>query len=469
MRLEPDGGNPVTVFLDEQTFLPKREETAGPLGNRSITLSAWHDFAGVKIPGRINQSSGDPKFDIAITTEQVEINAPIAAGLFTKPAEAVAQVHFINGAHEAVIPVEVYAQHVFVPVRVNGSETASFFLDSGAGGSVVTRAWAEKIGLSFGGELRAVGAAGATSMAIAKNVVLSLPGVDLPLASVTVLDASTGLPLLGRRWEGLVGYDVLSRLVVRIDYEHKELTLYDPAVFVASDHAAALPVTFLGNWPLVPVKILLPGRSPIETKCFVDSGAGGLMLATPFTNSNHVFEAVTKKVSGSIYGAGGESKRFAGRITGIQLGPYLLRGPVAGFSADTKEGALASPDLGAMIGGEILERFTVTFDYPHHRILLEPNSHFADPFHPNQSGFSLIAKGAGFHQFECDDVEPGSPADVAGLRKGDVLTAIDGKPASEFDLDKIDQLFQQTGRTLRLSIERNGEPLNVQLVLTERM
>jgi predicted aspartyl protease len=380
IRLEPEGGNPVTVFLDDNTFLPKREETAGPLGNpRSITISAWREFAGIKVPARVIQSTGDPKFDIATTTEQVEINPPLAAELFTKPAETAAQVRFTNGAHQAVIPVEVYGQHVFVPVRVNGTETAWFFLDSGAGGSVVTKAWAQKIGLSSEGAMRAVGAAGATSLALAKNVVLNLPGVELPMPSVTVLDTAAGFPPLGRSWDGLLGYDVLSRLVVRVDYEHKEITIIDPAVFRPSDHAAALPLTFLGNWPLVPAKMVLPGREPIETKCFIDSGAGGLMLATPFTNANHVLGAATKTVSTSIYGAGGESQRFEVPLAGLQLGPYLLRNPAAGFSPTAKEGALASPDIGAIIGGEILQRFTVTFDYPHERILLEPNSSFGPP------------------------------------------------------------------------------------------
>jgi predicted aspartyl protease len=380
VRLEPDGGNPVTVFLDENTFLPKREETTGPLGNpRSITISAWRDVEGFKIPSRIIQSTGDPKFDIVIATEHVEINTPIADGLFTKPTETAAQVHFTNAAHQAVIPVDVYAQHVFVPVRVNGSETAWFFLDSGAGGSVVTKAWAERIGLASEGAMRAVGAAGATSLALAKNVVLTLPGVELPMPSVTVLDATAGMPELGRRWDGLLGYDVLSRLVVRVDYEHKEITIIDPAFFVPSDHAAALPLTFLGNWPLVSAKITLPGREPIEIKCFIDTGAGGLMLSTPFANANHILDVVPKSVASSIYGAGGESQRFEARLAGLQLGPYLLRNPVAGFSPDTKEGALASPDIGAVVGGEILQRFTVTFDYPHHRILLEPNSRFGPP------------------------------------------------------------------------------------------
>lgn len=470
VRLEPDGGAAVTVYLDGKTFLPRKEETEGPLGNqRTITFDSWREFNGIRIPLSIRQSSGDPRFDIAITTEQVEIDLPMAADLFAKPGSGVAKFRFAHGAHQATIPVAVYAQHVFAPVQLNGSETAWFFVDSGAGSSVVTKEWAEKIGLQFEGALQGVGAAGSASLAMAKNVVVGLPGLDVPLTSVAVLDASAALPMLGRRWEGVLGYDVLSQLVVRIDYEHQQMTAYDPAVFAPGAGAVALSLTFLGNWPLIPAKILLPGRAPVVTNCFIDSGAGGLMLSTPFTNANHVFDAVTRKVASTIYGAGGESKRFSGRIAGIELGGYLVREPIAGFSTDTKQGALASPDIGAMIGGEILQRFTVTFDYPHRRILLEPNSHFADPFQGNQSGFSLIAEGADLHRFECDNVEPGSPAETAGLRKGDVLTMINGRAASEYDLEKIEQLLAQTGRTLRLTIERDGKTFEVQLELKERI
>jgi len=374
VRLEPAGGNPVTVFLDENTFLPKREETTGPLGNnRSITITGWRDVAGVKIPARIIQSTGDPKFDIVTTVELVDINPPFAAELFSKPAETAAQFHFANGAHQTLVPVEVYGEHIFVPVRVNGGETAWFFLDSGAGGSVVTKTFAAKIGLASDGAMRAVGANGATSLAIAKNVVLGLPGLDLPLSSVTVLDAAAGLPSLGRQWDGLLGYDVLSRLVVRVDYQRKQVTLVDSAFFTPEKTAASLPLTFLGNWPLVPAKIILPGREPIELKCFLDTGAGGLMLSNSFVATNHVLDLVDKTASSSIFGTGGESKRLTAHIDGLQLGPYLLHDLSAGLSPEAKEGALASPDIGAMAGGEILRHFTVTFDYPHHRILLEPN------------------------------------------------------------------------------------------------
>jgi hypothetical protein len=470
VHLEPENGNPVTVYLDTETFLPKREETSGPMGKRSIGFSDWGDSGGLWVPRKIHQSNGDPKFDAVITIEVVEFNAPIAAGLFEEPGSAAEQVHFADGVHEAVLHAEVYGDHIFLPVRVNGSAAAWFFLDSGAGMSVVSYLWAKKTGLAFDGALKGQGTGtGSTSIGLAKAVALDLTRAQVPPATIAVWDFSSLLPVLGRQWDGLLGYDVISRLVVRVDYEHEQITLYDPAVFVAGDHATALPVTFLGNLPLVHARIFLPGRGPIDAECAIDSGADGFHLSTPFTNANHVIDSVPKTISAYTIGAGGGSKEYAGRISGLQLGPYLLRAPIATFSPDSKEGLLASPDIGALIGGEILKRFTVTFDYPHNRILVEPNGHFSDPFRANETGLSLLAKGPDFQIFEVDEVEPGSPAELAGVQKGDILTAIGGHSATELDLAKIDHLLGQASRAIPITIERNGRAVKTMLKLRERI
>jgi outer membrane lipoprotein-sorting protein len=469
LSLEPDGGNPITMYLDERTFLPLREETAGPMGNRTVRFSDWREFSGVKIPCVIQLTNGDPQSDIIITTEQVEINTPLAAELFAKPGDTAAPVRFAPGAHEAVIPVEVFLQRVYVPVRVNGGETAWFFLDSGAETSLVSREWAERTGLAAGARIQVGGSgAGSTSMGMAEHVVLTLPGVEVPLNTLAVSDFSSILPMIGHAWDGNLGYDVISRLVVRVDNEHQQITIYDPATFVADEHAVALPLTFLGNIPAVQAKILLPGGKAIDAQWVIDSGASGaLHLATPFANANQVLQAMQKTVSATSVGAGGETKDVAGRIAGFQLGPYLLREPVVSFSTDLKEGLLASPMIGGLIGGEILQRFTVTFDYPHHRILLEPNSRFSDPFRKNASGLSVLAQGADFRRFEVDGVDQGSPAGTAGVRLGDILTSLDGHPATELNLDKIEDILQQAGRTVRLTISRNGKAVKVKFKLEE--
>lgn len=470
LRLEPQNGSVVTIYLDKQTFLPSREETGGAMGSRVTTFSDWRDFGGMKFPVTVHQSSGDARFDAVITTEQVEINPRVAAGFFEKPDEAAEQIHFANGAHEVVVAAEVYGEHIFVPIRVNRSKAGWFFLDSGAGMSVVSHSLAQEAGLAFGGAVRASGTgAGSASLGLAKNVTLDLPGAQVPPGTVAVWDFSSILPMLGRPWDGLVGYDVISRLVVRVDYEHKQITFYDPKSFVADGHVTVLAVTFLGNLPLVHAKITIPGHAPVDAVCAIDSGADGFHLSTPFTNANHVVEAVPKKISGSSVGAGGESKEFAGRIASLQLGPYVLREPVTAFSTDVKEGLLASSDIGALIGGEILKRFTVTFDLPHQRILLEANSHFAEPFSANQSGLSLLAEGADFRRFEVDHVEPGSPAELAGVQKGDVVIALSGQAASELDLEKIDQILQQSGHAVAITVQRDRQTLKMTVQLRARI
>jgi S1-C subfamily serine protease len=111
----------------------------------------------------------------------------------------------------------------------------------------------------------------------------------------------------------------------------------------------------------------------------------------------------------------------------------------------------------------------VTFDYPHGRILLEPNGRFAEPFLADESGLSLIATGEGFRRFEVDGVEPGSPAAEAGLRRRDVLTAIDGRPAGAFDLDRVHEALRKVGRTIRLTIARGRNSVDVNLKLRRRI
>lgn len=473
LRLEPRDGMPMTVYLDAKSFLPQREETSDSMGKRVVTFSGWRDFGGLKFPGNVLQSNGNSKFDAVITTEQVEINPTMAAELFEKPSAAAQPIQFEGGKHEAVFPATVYGDHIFLPVRVNGSGEAWFFFDTGASMSLVSDGWARKAGLTVEGTLGAKGSgAGTASMGLAKNVVMEVPGARVPLASVAVWDLAPLQAVMGRQWDGAFGYDVISRVVARVDYERQQITLYDPSSFVPDPEAAMLPVTFssgLGNMPTVRARIVLPGRGPVDVQCAVDSGANGFHLTAPFAKANRVLESVKKTIASDTIGAGGESKEFAGRIEGLQLGPYLVREPIVTFSPDAKEGLLASQDIGALIGGKILQRFTVTFDFPHRRMLLEPNSHFSDAFRDNETGLSLLAKGADFRTFEVDQVEHNSPAEAAGLRKGDVLTAVDGHAARALDLRQIDQLLEQRGHTVPITILRDGRTRKLRLKLMERI
>jgi hypothetical protein len=66
------------------------------------------------------------------------------------------------------------------------------------------------------------------------------------------------------------------------------------------------------------------------------------------------------------------------------------------------------------------------------------------------------------------EVSPGGPAELGGLRGGDVITAVDGKPMA--DLDAFDAFFKTTtvGQRLRLTVDRAGKPQSLTVVLRAR-
>jgi hypothetical protein len=118
-----------------------------------------------------------------------------------------------------------------------------------------------------------------------------------------------------------------------------------------------------------------------------------------------------------------------GRWPSLQLGHFTLTDPVIHFAQDRK-GAFASSDFGGVIGGELLRRFKVVFDYAHKRMILEPNAHLADRFDYDMSGIRLRAEGADLKQLKVIRLVENSPAVEAGLREGDLISAIDGRPAA---------------------------------------
>ncbi len=134
------------------------------------------------------------------------------------------------------------------------------------------------------------------------------------------------------------------------------------------------------------------------------------------------------------------------------------------FAQSTK-GALANKDLTGNIGGGILRRFKVIFDYQNRRMVLEPNSRLTEPFEFDMSGTVLTAEGAGLDSFKIFYVTENSPAAEAGLRVGDVITAIDGKPAPTLTLDIVREMFKQNGREYLLSIKRGEQVSQVKVKL----
>jgi hypothetical protein len=265
---------------------------------------------------------------------------------------------------------------------------------------------------------------------------------------------------MGRDIDGIIGGEFIRQFVIDVDYQARTLTLHDPKTYHYAGTGQILPLDFTGdNHPVVTATVTPAGASPLERRFVLDLGSGGsLILHSPFVAEQHLLAPGTPTVRaiGSA-GAGGRTTGQIGRVDTLQMGSLTLKNVLTMFSED-QAGAMANPALAGNIGAQIANRFRIVLDYSRKQLILEPSAAFGDPFDRAFSGVALRADGPGYHTFHVREILEQSPATEADIHEGDVITAINGTPASGLTLSGINELFEKPV-TYVLTIQRGGQTL----------
>ena len=453
LEIEPDGGRTFKVMLDPETGLPVRQVFPAGDRKRIVTMSDWRDVDGFMIAHRAHETTGDPKYDVIVTLEEVVINPDIDPALFTRPSGGEKDYRFTSGESALNIPIQLNSNHIYVEARINGEGPLWFILDTGAGVTVISRERAEEMGLQMEGKIEGRGAGeGSVDVSIIPGVSFELQGVELTNQTVMAIALKALEPYEGRPIEGILGYDMISRFVLQIDYADRRMHLYEPETFQADATVVSVPFTLEDNQPHVMAQVAVDGRAPITGKFLIDTGSrSALSLNRPFCEEHDLTDGLVTIRGGFGAGVGGETKNAIGRVDALKLGDYVLHDVVGGFSED-EGGALADPDVAGIVGGDALRRFNVTFDYSRYEMLLVPNGHFEEGFEYDMAGV-FLATSPGFDRFKVHKVIAESPCGEAGLIEGDIITAIDGRPAEKYSLEEVRQMFREEGRECTLDVE----------------
>ena len=366
----------------------------------------------------------------------------------------------------ARIPIELSGNEIFLQLRVNGSEPLWFGLDTGAGSTVVNTTAAEALGLEMEGGRQSRGAGGLVSSSTVRGVRLDIGGARLEGLAVSAIALTSMENAMGHRMDGILGYEFFRRYVVELDYEGLLVSLYEPAGFEYAGRGESLPLSFALNHPYVRAKVSMPGREPVEGKFVLDTGSNlPLILIDPFVRKNGLAESLTKTLKVTGRGVGGEVAMPVGRTGRLQLGSYSLENPVTSFP---QTGWFAHDGAAGNIGGAILRRFKVTFDYSRSRMFIEPNRRFSEPFEFDMSGLQFVTESPSFKTVTILRVLSDSPAAEAGLRQGDEIVSIGGRPVTEFKLAALREMLRQPDRRYELQIRRGAQTVSAEL-RTRRM
>jgi hypothetical protein len=278
---------------------------------------------------------------------------------------------------------------------------------------------------------------------------------------------------LGSEVHGILGYELFSRFVIKIDYEDRLMTLMLPQKFKPSRKYTRLPMTVEDTKPYYVAELKVNDTTSISAKLMIDTGAShGLFLDT---ESNDKLNVPPKNISCTIgKGLGGIITGRLARIKSLRIGRYTISNMIASFPDpnsyfDTlRTGYLVYRN--GSIGGEVLSRFQVVFDFPREKIYLKPNHTFRKSSYYNMCGITVKATGPSLREFIVVEVRGQSSAFKEGVKVGDKIFSINNTLTSEMDLSEINGYFNsRPGKKIQMKIIRNTEVIDKEIILVNEI
>ena len=248
---------------------------------------------------------------------------------------------------------------------------------------------------------------------------------------------------------------------------------------VVFDNGNTAPATITGRDPLTDLAVIrVSGEPGLRTMAFGSSGTVRIgqqvvALGAPLGLSSTVTSGVASALD-RIVAVPGESSQSALLIDAIQTDAAINPGNSGGALADCSGRLIGVPTAGATLPGEsaagsIGLGFAIPADHARMvsdeiiatgRVTYAYLGVQARPLSANPGAANGAARGV-----QVTAVAAGGPADVAGLRAGDVITSINGRPARSTDQLVAITLSRRQGDRVAIGYERQGQQGTATVVL----
>jgi predicted aspartyl protease len=461
----PRGGKRFDAWFDADTHLLAKTLEDQQFLHVAVTYGDDRSENGLMLAHRIVHDPGLGQAATAVSTlTDASFGPAQPLSTYACPTAPPTGASIEGGAASTTVPFRLLNNHVYVQAFVDGKGPYTFIVDTG-GHTLLSPHLVKEVGLKAVGEAVTSGAGDDHSTTgFVHFDEIAIGGVrlrdEIGFATVVYDKSIEGIPV-----DGMIGFELIRRMVTQIDYGRHTITFSDPALFQPKDLGVAVPFVFYDHLPDVKGWVDgLPARFDIDTGSRTE-----LDLTSPFVAAHDLraeFPKGTSAVTG--WGVGGPARAYMVRLPSIKLGSVQIGGIAAGLS-EAKGGSFADPNYEGNVGSALLKRFVVTFDYAHEVMYLKritPTPPDVGTF--DRSGLWINAKAGGFTVV---DVAKGSAAADAGIAVGDVITAIDGAPAHEEGLSEARLLLRSrpAGTKVDLIVQQGSESRPVTLILRDQI
>ncbi len=418
----------------------------------------------------------------------------------------------VNNVEKQSISFKLLGNLIIFPIEVNGREL-NFILDSGVGSTILFNLDKEDSSvLNNVKKIKMVGLGSEDPIdgILSKGNEFRLNNIvgtqqHLYVISNDSFDLSSKL---GITIHGIIGYELLKDLVVKISYGLKRITFYKESdkAYRSCKKCERIDLEFFKSKPYVNVAVRLNSISDKNTpvKLLIDSGGSDALWlfegSHPDINPpiKYFDDFLGEGLSGSVYG-----KRSY--ISSLLIGKFELERPSVSYpDSSSITFARKFKERNGSLGARILKKFVVIFDYKNKKISLKKGKFFNVPFRYNMSGIELVYNGetlvrekgsAKFKNtfqsgandktavvidfnysykfkpsYKVHKLRVGSPAHEAGILEDDILIKINGKYTFDMTLENIiNELSIKEHRRIFVVIERKGKNYNFKFNLKDQL
>lgn len=411
---------------------------------------------------------------------------------------------------KTTISFELVNNLIIIPILVNGV-SLDFLLDTGISETVLFSLNEKKINFKNVEKIKLTGLGENQDIEALKSVKNHLTlGQDLAddnHSIYIILDEDFNIsPTIGVPINGIIGYHFFRNHPIEIDYIKQKITIYKDqnSIKTRTKKFRKEKINIELNKPYMIADVEMTHEKR-ASKMLLDTGNTDSIWLFPTLipgfnyNRPNIDDFLGSGFSGDIYG-----KRS--RIHGLYFNEFSFSKPIVAMpDATSIQHLRLVPDRKGSIGSEILNRFTIIFDYQNENIYFKKNKHYNNPFPFDMSGLEIKQNGLIWQQdlvkvetnseridygernafnvtstkefqykfslkpnFIIAGTRKNSPAQLSGLQKNDVLVKIDNKKVTNLTLQKILTILKSNeGEKVTLDITRNETPMTFSFKLKD--
>lgn len=449
LQIVPHRGTPWDIYLDTQGELLAwgyhASDSFRRLPTRFVVMpSGWKQSGAVRAPSALKVYEDDRHVQTVHWESIAHLPASALLPLLDPPAPLPAPKGL-----PVTLPVRFFQRLILLKAKLNGHEYL-LLLDTGAAITVIDKPVADALRLPPGERMNVLGASGQGETTITRLQSLELGRVKLQNLQVAVVDLGLIRLLGGERFGGILGFNVLCRFRVTVDYHAGTLRLEPSGGRLPPGRV--VQAQFPGATPLLETEVEDIGKVPM----LLDTGAAMSIIPVEASQRWQPSRSVSLGLALGVGGAGSVPR--AARASIVRLAGETIADALLMFAPPAPKGApvqiLSEAGFG-LLGNNLLRYFRLTIDYPTRTVVLQRMPKPASLGDRASPGIvlDLTADGA-----KVAGVMPLSPAWAQGIERGDEVLVVDGRSTKGIAPAEVQRwLAGEEGTRLRVRLRRGSK------------